>query len=180
VSPAGARGEDVDARARGVRLAIFDVDGVLTDGTLWIGPQGEAFKAFNILDGHGLKMLQAAGVATAILSGRKSEAVARRAMELAIAHVVQGADDKLAAFEKLLGEAGVTPDACAFVGDDLPDLLVMQRCGFAVAVANAVDAVKRSAHYVTSASGGRGAVREFCELVLRARGQLADEAGVSR
>ena len=179
MSPAGARGDDLAARARAVRLAIFDVDGVLTDGTLWIGPQGEAFKAFNILDGHGLKMLQAAGVATAILSGRKSEAVARRATELAIAHVVQGADDKLAAFERLLGEAGVTPEACAFVGDDLPDLMVMQRCGFAVAVANAVEAVKRSAHYVTNASGGRGAVREFCELVLRARGQLADGAGVS-
>ena len=93
MSPAGARSDEIVARARGVRLAIFDVDGVLTDGTLWIGPQGEAFKAFNILDGHGMKMLQAAGVATAILSGRKSEAVARRAAELAVAHVLQGADD---------------------------------------------------------------------------------------
>lgn len=156
-------------RARGVRLAIFDVDGVMTDGTLWIGPQGEAFKAFNILDGHGMKMLQSAGVATAILSGRASEAVARRAAELSVAHVVQGSSDKVADFERLVASAGVPPAACAFVGDDLPDLAVMRRCGLAVAVANAVDAVKECAHFVTRASGGRGAVREFCELVIRAR-----------
>jgi 3-deoxy-D-manno-octulosonate 8-phosphate phosphatase (KDO 8-P phosphatase) len=169
---------DVLERARGVRLAIFDVDGVLTDGTLWIGEGGEAFKAFNILDGHGVKMLQAAGVAAAILSGRESRAVAHRAAELAIAHVVQGAGDKLAAFERLLGEARVSARDCAFVGDDLPDLPVLERCGFAVAVANAVDAVKAAAHYVTRAPGGRGAVREFCELVLRSRGQLAEERRV--
>jgi len=162
--------DDALARARAVRLAIFDVDGVMTDGTLYIGGQGEAFKAFNILDGHGVKMLQAAGVAAAILSGRKSEAVAHRARELSIAHVVQGADDKVAAFERLAGRLGVAPSACAFVGDDLPDLEVMKRCGLAVAVAGAVDEVKAAAHYVTRAPGGRGAVREFCELVLRARG----------
>jgi 3-deoxy-D-manno-octulosonate 8-phosphate phosphatase (KDO 8-P phosphatase) len=163
---------DVTARARAVRLAIFDVDGVMTDGTLYIGAHGEAFKAFNILDGHGLKMLQAAGVATAIISGRSSEAVARRAQELSIAHVVQGSADKCADFERLAGRLGVEPGACAYVGDDLPDLELMRRCGLAVAVANAVDAVKEAAHYVTRASGGRGAVREFCELVLRAQGQL--------
>ena len=178
MSPASAGHDDLMIRARAVRLAIFDVDGVLTDGTLWIGEEGEVFKAFNILDGHGLKMLQEAGVATAILSGRSSPAVIRRAAELAITHVIQGVDDKLAAFERLAREAQVAPGACAFVGDDLPDLAVMQRCGFAVAVANAVDAVKRAAHYVTRAPGGRGAVREFCELVLRARGQLADGSPV--
>ena len=165
-------------RARAVRLAIFDVDGVLTDGTLWIGEDGEAFKAFNILDGHGVKMLQAAGVAVAILSGRESRAVSRRAAELSIEHVVQGAADKLAAFERLVEAAGVLPGDCAFVGDDLPDLPVLQHCGFAVAVANAVETVKAAAHYVTRAPGGRGAVREFCELVLRSRGQLAGEARV--
>jgi 3-deoxy-D-manno-octulosonate 8-phosphate phosphatase (KDO 8-P phosphatase) len=163
---------DYQARARAVRLAIFDVDGVLTDGTLWIGAQGEAFKAFNILDGHGIKMLQAAGVRTAILSGRESQAVVRRAGELSIDHVVQGAGDKAAAFEKLLADSGFAPEACAFVGDDLPDLPVLRRCGFAVAVANAVDEVKSASHYVTRMPGGRGAVREFCELVLRAQGQL--------
>jgi 3-deoxy-D-manno-octulosonate 8-phosphate phosphatase (KDO 8-P phosphatase) len=163
--------KDVLDRARSVRLAIFDVDGVFTDGTVWIGPRGEVFKAFNILDGHGVKMLQAGGIEAAILSGRKSQAVARRADELAIRRVVQGAGDKLAAFEKLLGESGHRARACAFVGDDLPDLPVLRKCGFAVAVANAVEEVKAAAHYVTNAPGGRGAVREFCELVLRAQGR---------
>ena len=163
---------DHSERARAVRLAIFDVDGVMTDGTVWIGPQGEAFKAFNILDGHGIKMLQAAGIDIAILSGRESDAVVRRAGELAIKRVVQGAGDKLAAFERLLAQAGCRAEACSFMGDDLPDLPVLRRCGFAVAVANAVDAVKEAAHYVTRASGGRGAVREFCDLVLAARAQL--------
>ena len=163
---------DHSERARAVRLAIFDVDGVMTDGTVWIGPQGEAFKAFNILDGHGIKMLQAAGIDIAILSGRESDAVVRRAGELAIKRVVQGAGDKLAAFERLLAQAGCRAEACSFLGDDLPDLPVLRRCGFAVAVANAVDAVKEAAHYVTRASGGRGAVREFCDLVLAARAQL--------
>lgn len=156
-------------RARAVRLAIFDVDGVMTDGTLYIGAQGEAFKAFNILDGHGIKMLQSAGVAAAIISGRSSEAVERRAAELAIAHVVQGCVDKVASFEALRAQLGIDAGACAFMGDDLPDLAVMQRCGFAVAVANAAEPVKQAAHYVTRASGGRGAVREFCDLVLDAR-----------
>ena len=165
-------------RARAVRLAIFDVDGVMTDGTLYIGAQGEAFKAFNILDGHGMKMLQASGVATAIISGRSSEAVARRAAELSIAHVFQGSQDKVADFERLIGLLGHQPSACSFMGDDLPDLQLMRRCGLAVAAANAVAEVKQCAHYVTRASGGRGAVREFCELVLRARGQLGAPAAV--
>ena len=169
---------DAVQRARAVRLAIFDVDGVLTDGTLFIGPQGEVAKPFNILDGHGVKMLQQAGIATAIISGRSSEAVAYRARELAIAHVVQGCPDKVADFEKLRARLGIEAQACSFMGDDLPDLAVMQRCGFAVAVANAVEAVKRAAHLVTAASGGRGAVREFSDFVLRARGQLADGRAV--
>lgn len=163
---------DLAARARGLRLAVFDVDGVMTDGTLYIGAQGEAFKAFNILDGHGVKMLQRGGVVAAIISGRASEALARRAAELDIVHVVQGCVDKAAAFDKLVGELRIEARAAAFVGDDLPDLEAMRRCGLAVAVANAVDDVKAAAHYVTRAGGGRGAVREFCELVLRARGQL--------
>ncbi len=155
-----------------MRLAIFDVDGVLTDGTLYIGAQGEAFKAFNSLDGHGIKMLQAAGIATAIISGRSSEAVTRRAQELTIAHLVQGSPDKVADFEHLAAKLGITAQECAFVGDDIPDLGVMQRCGLAVAVANAAEQVKQAAHYVTTAHGGRGAVREFCELLLRSQGQL--------
>lgn len=159
--------KELAQRARAVRLVFFDVDGVLTDGTIWMGPQGEAFKAFNILDGHGVKMLQAAGVATAILSGRSSEAVTRRAGELGIAHVIQGSPDKVADFERLIARLALAPEACAFVGDDLPDLGVMGRCGLAIAVANAVEEVKAAAHYVTRASGGKGAVREACELILR-------------
>jgi 3-deoxy-D-manno-octulosonate 8-phosphate phosphatase (KDO 8-P phosphatase) len=165
-------------RARAVRLAILDVDGVLTDGTLWYGPEGEALKAFNSLDGHGVKMLAEAGVAVAILSGRDSAAVARRARELGIAHVIQGAADKVREFERLVAKLGVVPSDCAFVGDDLPDLAVMQRCGLAVAVANAVDEVKAIAHYVTRARGGQGAVREFCDLVAAAK--QADRKGSSR
>ena len=159
-------------RARAVRLAIFDVDGVLTDGTIYIGRRGEEFKAFNILDGHGLKMLREAGVVTAILSGRSHKAVDRRASELSIDHVVQGRSDKVPEFEKLIKRLGLEAAACAYMGDDLPDLKVMRLCGLALAVANAVDAVKAEAHYVTRAMGGRGAVREVCELILRARGQL--------
>jgi 3-deoxy-D-manno-octulosonate 8-phosphate phosphatase (KDO 8-P phosphatase) len=161
---------DLGRRARAVRLAIFDVDGVMTDGTIYLGASGETFKAFDIQDGHGVKMLQGAGIGTAILSGRSSEAVSVRARELAIAHVVQGAGDKAAAFEKLRGELALEAHECSFMGDDLPDLEVMRRCGLAVAVANAVKEVKAAAHYVTRAGGGRGAVREFCELVLRERG----------
>jgi 3-deoxy-D-manno-octulosonate 8-phosphate phosphatase (KDO 8-P phosphatase) len=167
---------DVAGRARSIRLAIFDVDGVMTDGTLYIGEHGEAFKAFNILDGHGMKMLQGAGIATAIISGRSSEAVARRAAELGIEHVVQGSHDKVAAFEALIATLDLTADQCSFVGDDLPDLPVMRLCGLAVAVANAAEPVKSAAHYVTRAAGGRGAVREFCELVLDAQGQLAAQS----
>jgi 3-deoxy-D-manno-octulosonate 8-phosphate phosphatase (KDO 8-P phosphatase) len=159
-------------RARAVRLAIFDVDGVMTDGSVVLGPRGEALKAFNILDGHGVKMLQDAGIATAIISGRSSKMVALRAKELAIRHVKQGAKDKLDAFEKLIARLGVEARACAFMGDDLVDLPVMRRCGFAVSVPNGVEAVRSVAHYVTRAGGGQGAVREFCALVLRALGQL--------
>jgi 3-deoxy-D-manno-octulosonate 8-phosphate phosphatase (KDO 8-P phosphatase) len=159
-------------RARAVRLAIFDVDGVLTDGTLWIGRDGkEDVKAFSILDGHGVKMLQAAGIATAILSGRTSPMVAKRAKDLGIEDVIQGSKDKLAAFTKLCRDRSIAPEACAFMGDDLPDLDVMMRCGFAAAPANAAAAVKVRAHLVTRAFGGRGAVREFCEALLRAQGR---------
>jgi 3-deoxy-D-manno-octulosonate 8-phosphate phosphatase (KDO 8-P phosphatase) len=161
--------DPVTERARAVRLAIFDVDGVMTDGTLYLSRLGEELKAFNILDGHGLKMLGASGVVTAIISGRVSEAVTRRAAELGIEHVVQGSPDKSADFDKLLASLGMQAGACAFVGDDVPDLPVMRRCGFAVAVANAHESVKSEAHYVTRAAGGRGAVREFCDLVLQAK-----------
>ena len=159
-------------RARGVRLAVFDVDGVFTDGTLWLGMDGrEQAKAFNILDGLGVKLLHAAGIGTAIITGRTSAAVAKRARELDIGDVIQGAGDKVKAFERLLRKHGLEASACAYMGDDLPDLAVMRRCGLAVAPPNAVDAVKRAAHLVTRAGGGRGAVRELCERVLLAQGR---------
>ena len=165
--------KDATRRAKRIRLALFDVDGVLTDGRLYFGPAGESMKVFHILDGHGIRMLQSAGVATGILSGRKSPAVAARAQELGMGHVILGAEDKLAEYERLRKKLALNDAQCAFVGDDLPDLPVMLACGFAVAVANAVPEVKAAAHFVTAATGGAGAAREFCELVLRAQGKFA-------
>jgi 3-deoxy-D-manno-octulosonate 8-phosphate phosphatase (KDO 8-P phosphatase) len=158
------------ARASRIRIALFDVDGVLTDGRLYYGPAGEALKVFHTLDGHGLKMLAESGVVTGLISGRRSEAVEARARELGMAHVFLGADDKLARLDELLDRLGIDASQCAFMGDDLPDLPVLRRCGFAVAVANAVSEVKACAHLVTAASGGNGAVREFCDFVMQARG----------
>ncbi len=169
--------DDVLERARAVRLAIFDVDGVWTDGTLWFGPRGEAMKAFNILDGHGIKLLMKGGVRTAIISGRKSPAVTARARELSVQHVIQGVgDDKVPAFEKLVAKLKLRGELCSYMGDDIQDLAVMRRCGFAVAVANAVDEVKAHAQYVTRAHGGGGAIREFCDLVLAAQGKAPEPA----
>jgi 3-deoxy-D-manno-octulosonate 8-phosphate phosphatase (KDO 8-P phosphatase) len=163
---------DAIARARAVRLALFDVDGVLTDGRLYFGPAGETMKVFNTLDGHGIKMLARSGVATGLLSGRISEAAATRGRELGMPHVILGVEDKVAHFEALLAKLGLDASQCAFVGDDLPDAPVLARCGLAVAVANAVAEVKAIAHLVTAARGGEGAVREFCEFVMRAQGTL--------
>jgi 3-deoxy-D-manno-octulosonate 8-phosphate phosphatase (KDO 8-P phosphatase) len=166
---------DALQRARRVRLVIFDVDGVLTDGRLWYGPAGEELKAFHSFDGHGIKMLAAAGIACAVLSGRRSAAVAARCGELGIAHVLQGIDDKLAAYQALVGQLGLERSETAFMGDELVDLPVLTRCGFACAPGEAPDAVRSRVHYVASAAAGHGAAREVCEFVLRARGAL-DEA----
>lgn len=152
---------------------VFDVDGVLTDGTLWYGPRGEAFKAFHAFDGHGLKLLAASGVACGILSGRRSDAVSARAAELGVAHVLQGIEDKLGAFRNLLRETGLEFDATGFMGDELVDLPVLTRCGLACAPREAPEAVRSRAHYVAAAPAGRGAAREVCEVVMRAQGTLA-------
>ena len=149
---------------------IFDVDGVLTDGTLWYGPGGEELKAFSAHDGHGIKLLAAGGVRIALLSGRRSKAVAARARELGIKRVFQGVDDKLAVFLKMLKKEKLAPEAAGFMGDELVDLPVLSRCGFACAPQEAPEAVRSRVHYVTAAPAGRGAVREACELLLRARG----------
>lgn len=161
---------DAISRAARVRLMIFDVDGILTDGSLHYGPDGESIKTFNVLDGHGIKLLQQSGVATAIISARKSDIVARRAADLGIRHLHQGVHDKRVAFEELLAHTGVGADACGFVGDDVIDLPILLRVGFAASVPNGHPEVRSRVHYVTSASGGRGAARELCDFILRAQG----------
>ena len=159
-------------RAKAVRLAIFDVDGVLTDGRLYFLADGSEFKTFNTLDGHGIKMLIASGVQTAIISGRSSPVVERRAANLGIQHLIQGREDKLVVLEQLLGELGLGYEEVAYLGDDLPDLPVIRRVGLGMAVASADGFVRQHAHGVTAARGGEGAAREFCELIMRAQGTL--------
>jgi 3-deoxy-D-manno-octulosonate 8-phosphate phosphatase (KDO 8-P phosphatase) len=157
-------------RAKAVRLAIFDVDGVLTDGALYYHDSGEETKVFDVRDGHGLKMLQASGVALAILSSRTSKAVAHRAANLGIEFVYQGVQDKVTAFQQLAKDLDLDPVACAYMGDDWVDLPVLIRCGLAISVPEAPAAVKERVHYVTRAGGGRGAAREACELIMHAQG----------
>ena len=164
-------------RARAVRLMIFDVDGVLTDGTLLYGPGGEELKAFSAHDGHGLKMLAASGVACALLSGRASAAVTRRAAELGIADVLQGIENKLEAFQQLIRAKNLSAENCGFMGDELVDLPVLARCRFACAPREAPEAVRGRVHYVATAPAGRGAVREVCELVMRAQQTLERAIG---
>lgn len=158
-------------RARRVRLVIFDVDGVLTDGLLHYGSDGEAFKTFHVRDGHGIVLLRLAGIPQAILSARESEAVRTRMRELGVRYVLQGERDKAAGLERLLAQAEVSAEACAYIGDDVNDIPVLEKVGLAACPADAAPEAKRHAHLVTSATGGRGAARELCELVLEAHGK---------
>ncbi|CAD5373418.1 3-deoxy-D-manno-octulosonate 8-phosphate phosphatase [Rubrivivax sp. A210] len=157
----------------GIKAAIFDVDGVLTDGRLYIGEGGEVFKAFHTLDGHGLKLLQAGGIAPLIITGRDSPAVRRRVADLGLVHAVYGVHDKLAAAEPLLASLGLAWPEVAVIGDDWPDLPLLLRAGFACAPPNAHAEVLAVAHHVTAAAGGLGAAREFCDLLLMAAGRYA-------
>lgn len=159
--------------AFGPAAAIFDVDGVLTDGRLYIGEQGETFKAFSTLDGHGIKLLQAASIATLVVTGRDSAAVRRRVAELGLSEAVFGAQDKLQAAQTLLSQRGLQWSQVAVIGDDWPDLPLLRRAGFACAPANAHAEVLAVVDYVTRASGGHGAAREFCDLLLMACGCYA-------
>ena len=161
--------EPFQAALRAVRLLVLDVDGVLTDGRLFYGSKGEVLKAFHVRDGHGIKEIAAAGIAVAIISGRRSEAVARRARELGIKHVVQGANDKLAALHKLARARKVALDYCACVGDDTPDVPILEACGVGIAVADAHPDALAAADLVTKTRGGLGAVREVCDWLLAAR-----------
>ena len=159
-------------RARRIRLMLFDVDGVLTDGQLWYGPMGAEIKAFHGFDGHGLKMLAESGVATGILTGRTSRVVAPRAKELGITHLLQGIEDKRAAWEDLLKRLSLAPDATGYMGDDLVDLPVLIRCGLACTTREAPEDVRQRVHYIASAAAGFGAAREVCEMLMRAQGKL--------
>jgi len=156
-------------RARRIRLLVLDVDGVLTDGRLYLSASGEEFKVFHVRDGSGIVALRRAGIEVAIISGRDCGAVVRRAAELGIRHVRQGVADKGAALAALTGEHGIAADEAACVGDDTPDAPLLQRAGLAIGVADAHPALLVAAHWVTQAKGGRGAVREVCDLLLSAR-----------
>lgn len=157
-------------RAEAIKLMIFDVDGVLTDGRLLVGPQGEVMKSFDTLDGHGIKLLAQAGIQTALITGRKSDIVAFRAKELGIPHIYQGVHDKRVAFADLLAKTGLSAKQCGYMGDDWPDLPVMALCHFVASPAQAHREVKSRSHYVCQAHGGRGAAREVCDVILQAQG----------
>jgi len=159
-------------KTKKIELIILDVDGVMTDGSLFMGDDGQEYKAFNSLDGHGLRMLQDSGITVAIITGRKSEVVNHRMKDLGITTIYQGYRDKTPAYEALLKDKNLTDEKIAYVGDDVVDLPVMSRVGLAIAVQNAHSFVKKHSDWVTEASGGRGAVREICELFLSARGLL--------
>ena len=176
-SPALNFAPELLLRAQGLGLAlkaaIFDVDGVLTDGRIYIGEQGETVKAFSTLDGHGLKLLALAGIEPLVITGRDSTAVRRRVADLGLKHAVYGAHDKLAAASTLLATLALHWDEVAAMGDDWPDLPLLTRAAFACAPANAHAEVKAVAHHVTGAHGGHGAAREFCDLLLIASGHYA-------
>jgi 3-deoxy-D-manno-octulosonate 8-phosphate phosphatase (KDO 8-P phosphatase) len=157
----------------GLRAAIFDVDGVLTDGRIYLSERGEEFKAFSTLDGHGLKLLAQGGITPLVITGRDSPAVRRRVADLGLAHAVYGAHDKLAAATGLLASLQLAWDGVAVMGDDWPDLPLMVRAAFACAPANAHAEAKALAHHVTQAIGGHGAAREFCDVMLMASGRYA-------
>lgn len=156
-----------------ISLLILDVDGVLTDGKLYFSATGDSMKTFYTQDGQGIKLLRNSGVEVGIITGRKSEIVAKRANELQLDYVLQGRDDKLQALQELLGNGKHSLERTAYVGDDLPDLAAIRAVGLGIAVSNAVAVVREHADYVTTASGGGGAVREVCELIMQAQHTLA-------
>jgi 3-deoxy-D-manno-octulosonate 8-phosphate phosphatase (KDO 8-P phosphatase) len=156
-----------------VRLLVLDVDGVLTDGRLYYGARGEALKVFHVRDGLGVKLIAAAGITVAVITGRRSSMTARRCRELGVKHLTQGVEDKLAAFERLRRRLRLSSEVCACVGDDLPDVPLMREVGLSFAVADAHPQARGAAHLVTQLPGGGGAVREVCDYLLEARRQAA-------
>lgn len=166
--------QDILEKAANIKLVIFDVDGVLTDSSLFIGDDGQEYKAFNSKDGHGMRMLQDGGVEIAIITGRVSNVVEHRMRDLGIKRVYQGKREKLPAYEELLKEVQLSHEEVAYVGDDVVDLPVMCKVGLAICVQDAHPLVKRHAHWITERAGGKGAGRDVCELILEARGKLDD------
>ena len=164
--------QDILEKASKIKLIIFDVDGVLTDGRLFFGDDGQEYKAFHSRDGHGMKMLKNSGVEVGIITGRTSKVVEHRMANLGIEHVYQGKLEKLPAFEELIEKLGVKPQEVAYVGDDVVDLPIMLRVGLAVAVADAHELVIKHSHWQTAHGGGQGAARDVCELIMEARGSL--------
>lgn len=162
-------GGDAKAKAAGIRLAVFDVDGVMTDGRLYLGPDGLELKSMHIHDGLGLQRLLAVDITPAAISGRPSRAVENRLLDLGLQYIYLDVEDKLAAFEGLLDDLGLKAGQAAVMGDDLPDLPLMRRAGLALAVANALPEVRAAADWVSAAPGGAGAVREACELIIAAQ-----------
>lgn len=162
--------EDLVKRLKNIKLLILDVDGVMTDGGLTIGDDGLEYKTFHAHDGLGMKLLKATGVSLAIITGRTSNVVKKRAESTGVAHFYQGAEDKLEAFRDLMQSSGLRAEQCAFMGDDVVDLPPMLQCGLAIAVPDSPRLLLDRAHYVTRKAGGRGAVREVCELIMQAQG----------
>jgi 3-deoxy-D-manno-octulosonate 8-phosphate phosphatase (KDO 8-P phosphatase) len=166
--------EDVWTRASRIRLLILDIDGVLTDGSLYFDAKGETLKVFHVRDGHGIKMARRGGIEVALVSGRRSDAAFHRARELGLNRFYEGVRDKVAILEELLAALNLTPVEVAAVGDELVDLPLFHRVGLGVAVADAIPEVRAAAHWITSLPGGKGAVREVCDLLLKARGKWAE------
>lgn len=161
-----------EERAQKIQIILFDVDGIMTDGSLYFCENGSEIKTFNILDGQGIKLLQKAGLKTGIITGRKSTMVEKRASDLGIDYLFQGREDKIDVLDKLLGELELTYEQVAYMGDDLPDLPIIRRVGLGITVANGHPIVAEHAYWQTEKSGGQGAVRELCDKLLTARGEL--------
>lgn len=162
-------------KAKKIKLVVFDIDGVMTDGSLFFGDDGQEYKAFNSFDGHGLRMLQECGVKVAVITGRKSNVVEHRMKDLGVTLIYQGYRDKTPAFEALLEEVKLPLDEITYVGDDVVDLPIMSQLDFAIATENAHPFVKQHAHWITPRSGGRGAARDVVEYILEAKGLLEDK-----
>ncbi len=163
---------EVMLRAKKIKVVIFDVDGVLTDGGLTIGDDGQEYKTFNTQDGLGMKLLKQSGVQMAIITGRSSKVVTQRAESTGVMYFYQGVDNKLEAFKDLILKLNIKPEEAAFMGDDVVDMPPMLRCGLAISVPAAPESVKQRSHYVTIKQAGHGAVREVCELIMQAQGTL--------